>query len=232
MAGYKGPGPLFNQTPIDTFTGDGTTVSFPLSYNPGTVNGLIIAVGGAVQRPGSDFTCTGTTLLFTSAPPAPSSGVTQNILVIYRGVAGSAVVPVDGSVNVAKLAPDVLAAFAQLGQTQTFTKAQRGAVASLPATTGNLTFNFASSNNFAGTVTGNVTFLNSFTNASAGQSGIISITQNGSALYNWSFGTNWKYAGGSTSIPSQTQVLGAIDEIIYYIKADLSVSFAVRSNVS
>lgn len=122
--------------------------------------------------------------------------------------------------------------FAQLGAAQTFTKAQRGAVAALPATTGNLAFDFATANNFGGQVTGNVTFVNGFTNAVAGQSGVIRITQNGASLYNWSFGTNWKHAGGSANIPAQTQVLGAKDEIVYYIEDDLTISFAVRGNVS
>lgn len=119
-----------------------------------------------------------------------------------------------------------------LDLTQTFTKAQRGAVAALPATTGNVAFDFSTSNNFGGQVTGNVTFTNGFTNAAAGQSGVIKVLQNGATPYNWAFGTNWKHVGGPVSIPSQTQTLGAKDEIVYYIEDDLTVSFAVRSNVS
>jgi hypothetical protein len=121
---------------------------------------------------------------------------------------------------------------ALLNQAQTFTKAQRGAVAALPATTGNVAFDFATSNNFGGQVTGNVTFTNGYTNAVAGQSGVIKVLQNGASLYNWSFGTNWKHAGGAAAIPAQTQTLGAKDEIVYYIEDDLTVSFAVRGNVS
>ena len=119
-----------------------------------------------------------------------------------------------------------------LDVTQTFTKAQRGAVVALPATTGNIAFDFATSNNFGGQVAGNVTFTNGFTNASAGQSGVIKVLQGAATLYNWAFGTNWRHVGGSTAIPAQTQTLGAKDEIVYYIEDDLTVSFAVRSNVS
>lgn len=125
-----------------------------------------------------------------------------------------------------------LSPYAKLAVPQTFTKAQRGDVVALPATAGNVAFDWAIANNFSGQVTGNVTFVNGFTNAAEGQSGVIKVLQGASVLYNWAFGTNWKYVGGSTAIPAQTQTLGAKDEIVYYIEDDLTVSFAVRSNVS
>lgn len=232
MAGYKGPGPIFNQAPIDLFIGDSSTLSFPLSYNPGTVNGLIVVVGGAVQRPGTDFTCTGTTLLFVEAPPAPTVSGTQNILVIYRGVAGAMNVPADASITWAKIDPAAKALLAQLDQINVFTKAQRGTPVVLPTLTGTLNIDWSAGNNFYGQVTGNLTFSNGYTNWGAGQCGVIRVQQNGATLYNWAFGTNWKYVGGSSAIPSQTQTLGAYDEIVYYIHSATEVSFAVRGNVS
>lgn len=64
----------------DKFNGDGTTVNFNLSANPGGVNNLDVSIGGVTQRPGIDYTWTaGTTLTFTTAPP---SG-TNNVLVRY-----------------------------------------------------------------------------------------------------------------------------------------------------
>ncbi|MEL7088203.1 MAG: hypothetical protein AAGL98_07135, partial [Planctomycetota bacterium] len=64
----------------DKFSGDGSTVKFNLSANPGGINNLDVSVGGVTQRPGIDYTWTaGTTLTFTTAPP---SG-TNNILVRY-----------------------------------------------------------------------------------------------------------------------------------------------------
>ena len=121
---------------------------------------------------------------------------------------------------------------ASLNGVNLWTKAQRGQVVAMPATTGTVSFDFSASNNFASQVTGACTFGNAFTNAVAGQSGVIQVQQNGSVLYNWSFGTYWKYANGSAAIPSQTQTLGAYDEIVYYVESATQISFAVRSNVS
>lgn len=64
----------------DLFSGNGATVNFNLSANPGGINNLDVSIGGVTQRPGIDYTWTaGTTLTFTTAPP---SG-TNNILVRY-----------------------------------------------------------------------------------------------------------------------------------------------------
>ncbi len=63
----------------DVFDGTGAQVDFPLTANPGSVNALDVAVGGVSQVNGADFTVSGTTLTFTSAPPAG----TDNIAVRY-----------------------------------------------------------------------------------------------------------------------------------------------------
>lgn len=64
----------------DKFSGDGTTVNFNLSANPGGINNLDVSISGVTQRPGIDYTwTTGTTLTFTTAPP---SG-TNNVLARY-----------------------------------------------------------------------------------------------------------------------------------------------------
>lgn len=64
----------------DVLSGNGTQTVFGLSFNPGAINNLLVAISGVVQTPGIDFTwVSGTTLTFTSAPPAG----TNNILVRY-----------------------------------------------------------------------------------------------------------------------------------------------------
>lgn len=64
----------------DLFSGNGATVNFNLSANPGGINNLDVSISGVTQRPGIDYTWTaGTTLTFTTAP---ASG-TNNILVRY-----------------------------------------------------------------------------------------------------------------------------------------------------
>lgn len=53
---------------LDT-VGDGTTTVFTLPSNPGALANLDVSVGGVTQRPVADYTLSGTTLTFTSAPP-------------------------------------------------------------------------------------------------------------------------------------------------------------------
>ena len=61
------------------FSGDGSTTQFTLASDPGNVSNLDVSIGGVTQVNGTDFTLSGTTLTFTSAPP---SG-TNNIFVRY-----------------------------------------------------------------------------------------------------------------------------------------------------
>lgn len=64
----------------DLFSGNGATVNFNLSANPGGINNLDVSISGVTQRPGIDYTWNaGTTITFTTAPPAG----TNNILVRY-----------------------------------------------------------------------------------------------------------------------------------------------------
>lgn len=113
----------------------------------------------------------------------------------------------------------------------TFTKAQRGQPSVLPNLTGNAAIDWSAANNFYGQVTGDLTFDNGFTNAVAGQSGLIRVQQNGSTAYNWAFGSYWQFAGGATLAPAQTQTLGAYDEIVYHINSTTAISFDIRSDV-
>jgi len=70
----------FGTANVDKFSGDGSTTQFALSANPGALNNLDVSIGGVTQTPGADYTWTaGTTLTFTSAPPAG----TNNVLVRY-----------------------------------------------------------------------------------------------------------------------------------------------------
>ena len=81
---WQDAGVSFNPQ-FQQFSGDGTTTSFTLATAPGTAQGLIISIGGVVQKPGYDFGVSNTTLTFTAAPP---SG-TNNIAVQNFGVAGT-----------------------------------------------------------------------------------------------------------------------------------------------
>lgn len=72
----------------DLFSGNGSSIEFTLSSSPGTINNLDVAIEGVTQRPGIDYLwASGTSLIFTSPPPAPSTPGDKNILVRYmRGL--------------------------------------------------------------------------------------------------------------------------------------------------
>lgn len=63
----------------DVFNGTGAQIAFILTQDPGNVNNTDVAIGGVTQTPGVDYTVSGTTLTFTSAPPAG----TGNVVVRY-----------------------------------------------------------------------------------------------------------------------------------------------------
>jgi hypothetical protein len=70
----------------DVFTGNGVTTNFTLTRSPGSVFGLDVSVNGVTQVPNVDYTLGGTTLTFTSAPPAVASQVLARYAEVYQEV--------------------------------------------------------------------------------------------------------------------------------------------------
>lgn len=52
----------------DPFTGNGSQTAFTLSSDPGSIHNMQVSVAGAVRVAGIDYTLSGTTLTFTTAP--------------------------------------------------------------------------------------------------------------------------------------------------------------------
>ena len=52
----------------DTFTGDGSTVAFTTSKSMPSSTGVLVFVDGILQKSGTHYNTSGTTLTFTSAP--------------------------------------------------------------------------------------------------------------------------------------------------------------------
>lgn len=67
----------------DTLTGDGSTTDFTLSETPANVNTLLVIVDGIVQKATTNYSLSGTTLTFTSAPDSAAE-----IEVKHLGVRG------------------------------------------------------------------------------------------------------------------------------------------------
>ena len=116
---------------------------------------------------------------------------------------------------------------AAIAKAQTFTAAQRGTVSAL--TDGaTITPNFATANNFSVTLGGNRTLANP-TNLTAGQSGAIAITQDGTGSRTLAFGSYWKFASGTA--PTLTTTASKTDLLVYYVESTTRISAQVLLNM-
>jgi len=123
--------------------------------------------------------------------------------------------------------PDVSFTLAGTDANQTFSVAQRGAITAL--TDGaTITPNFNNANNFSVTLGGNRTLANP-TNLTAGQSGVIVITQDGSGSKTLAYGSNWKFPGGTA--PTLTTTANAVDVLVYYVESASRISARLISDV-
>ena len=111
---------------------------------------------------------------------------------------------------------------------QTFTAAQRGAITAL--TDGaTITPDFAAGNNYSVTLAGNRTLANP-TNLTAGQSGVILVSQDSTGSRTLAFGSYWKFAGGTA--PTLTTTASAVDVIAFFVDSSTRISAQVLLNVS
>lgn len=93
---------------VNTFVNNGATTTRTLTQDPGTVNAVIVVFDGVVQKPNTDYTLSGTTLTYTTAP---ANGTVE---VIFVGNASlPAGTPSDGTVTTVKIASSALATQAE-----------------------------------------------------------------------------------------------------------------------
>jgi len=71
---------------VDLFEGTGSQTVFTLSYTYNGNDSAVVFVGGVAKIPVQDFTISGTTLTFVTAPPAPGVAGQKNIMVRGTGV--------------------------------------------------------------------------------------------------------------------------------------------------
>jgi hypothetical protein len=103
---------------------------------------------------------------------------------------------------------------------QSFTAAQRGSITAL--TDGaTITPDFAVANNFSVTLGGNRTLANP-SNLTAGQSGVIVVTQDGTGGRTLAFGSYWKFAAGTA--PTLTTTAAAVDVLAYYVESSSRIT--------
>lgn len=110
---------------------------------------------------------------------------------------------------------------------QSFSVAQRGTVSAL--TDGaTITPDFAASNNFSVTLGGNRTLANP-SNQTAGQSGVIVITQDGTGSRTLAYGSYWKFSNGTA--PTLTTTASAVDVLVYYVESSTRISAKLITDV-
>ena len=92
----------------DTFSGNNASTAFlNMTFAPAATSSIAVFVDGVYQRPTLDYTVSGTTLNFGSAP---ATG-TNNIVVLHLGVGQTTTTTVaDGAITTAKVAEQAITA--------------------------------------------------------------------------------------------------------------------------
>jgi hypothetical protein len=110
---------------------------------------------------------------------------------------------------------------------QTFTAAQRGTpVALTDAAT--VAVDLSLSNNYTLTLAGNRT-LGAPTNQTAGQSGLIVITQDATGSRTLAYNSVWKFPGGTA--PTLTTTASAVDVLAFYVESSTRITARLVSDV-
>lgn len=117
---------------------------------------------------------------------------------------------------------------AGLATAQSFTAAQRGAISAL--TDGaTITPDLSLANNFSVTLGGNRAMANP-TNITAGQSGSIFISQDGTGSRTLSWGSYWDFPNGAA--PTLSTTASAVDRVDYIVRTSTSIHAVFTSNYS
>tara|TARA_R110000737_G_scaffold5100_1_gene16494 strand:- start:161 stop:1573 length:1413 start_codon:yes stop_codon:yes gene_type:complete len=87
----------------DYFNGNGISVAFTLSRPVASVNDIEVVISNVVQQPSTAYTVSGTTITFTSAPPAGTS----NVYARYMSTATQTITPSPGTVGTSQISPSL-----------------------------------------------------------------------------------------------------------------------------
>ena len=87
----------------DYFNGDGISVAFTLSRPVASVNDIEVVISNVVQQPSTAYTVSGSTITFTSAPPAGTS----NVYARYMSTATQTITPSPGTVGTSQISPSL-----------------------------------------------------------------------------------------------------------------------------
>ena len=134
----------------------------------------------------------------------------------------------DPAADVTVTIPASTTTLAGLAVAQSFTKAQRGTpVALTDAAT--VAVDLSLGNNFTLTLAGNRT-LGAPTNVTAGQSGVIVVTQDSTGSRTLAYNSVFKFAAGTA--PTLTTTASAVDVLAYYVESSTRITVTSLLNVS
>lgn len=214
-------------TDLDTIDGifkaDGTGTSVGMNIG----SGKVLAIAGTIALTGDQIQVSeGGTGATTADAALTNLGGTTVGAAVFKAANAAAARSAIGVV----IGTDVQAFDADTAKTdvvQSFTAAQRGAITAL--TDGaTITPNFALGNNFSVTLGGNRTLANP-SNLTAGQSGVIVITQDGTGSRTLAYGNQWKFAAGTA--PTLTTTAAAVDVLAYYAESSTRITARLIGDV-
>ena len=117
---------------------------------------------------------------------------------------------------------------ALLATAQNWTAGQGGEITALTSAS-TVTPDMADSNHFSCTMAHNITFANP-SNLTAGQTGSIFLTQDGTGSRTASWGSYWDWAAGTA--PTLTTTAAAVDRIDYVVRSASSINAVASLNLS
>ncbi len=92
-----------------------------------------------------------------------------------------------------------------------------------------ITLDFRTANNFSMTLTGNVTIANP-SNISAGQSGVLFITQDGTGSRTGTFGSYWDFSNGTA--PTLSTGANEVDVVAWIARTNTNIAAQFIGNFS
>ena len=189
---------------------------FTIADNSGiSIGGTVVSATAAQLNVMATVTASATEINVLDGIPA---GLTSTELGYSDGVTSG----IQAQIN-AKGVGDALLATAQ-----NWTAGQRGEITALTSAS-TVTPDMADSNHFSCTMAHNITFANP-SNLTAGQTGSIFLTQDGTGSRTASWGTYWDWAGGTA--PTLTTTAAAVDRIDYVVRSATSINAVATLNLS
>lgn len=104
-----------------------------------------------------------------------------------------------------------------------------GAISALGSTSGTITLDPSTANNFSVTLTGTSTLANPSVTLIPGQSGVIFVSQDPTGSRTLAYGNYWRFPNGVA--PVLTTTANAVDAIIYYVRTTTSITANFALNI-